>query len=92
MVRAVSLPPPLLIAMPVVAVLSGCSGAPTLLVAGAYFPAWLVCALVGGVVAVLVRVWMVARAWDQSLPMQFWLCMASGCIAATGVWWVWTGV
>ena len=53
--------------------LSGCSGAPMLLVDGAYVPAWLICAIIGVLAALLTRVAMAAGEWGQALPLR------SGC-------------
>lgn len=78
--------------MLILGVLSGCSVAPTLVVAGTYFPAWLVCALFGMVVAVVARLWMVRRGHAQTLPLQLWVCVAQGSVAAVLVWYIWAGV
>jgi len=60
--------------------LGGCSGgAPTIFLAGAYFPAWLICAVAGVLGAVVVRVALVALAIDDALPFRLGIYV---CIAA----------
>src|ERR1700747_181394 len=39
---------------------TGCGGAPSITTAGAYFPAWLLCAVIAVLVAALIRTLMVA--------------------------------
>jgi hypothetical protein len=60
--------------------LGGCSdGAPTIFLAGAYIPAWLVCAVAGVLGAVVVRVVLVALSIDDALPFRLGIYV---CIAA----------
>ena len=70
----------------------GCAGAPSLTVAGAYFPAWLACGLAGLVAAVLARVVLVASGLSQLLPLQLLVCSAIGVIAAALLWLLWVGL
>ncbi len=59
--------------------LSGCSaGAPTIFLAGAYFPAWLLCSVAGIIGAVIVRVGLVAAGIDDSIPFRLpvYICIA----------------
>ena len=72
--------------------LGGCTGAPALVLAGAYFPAWLVCALLGVAAAVLARVLMLRSGYAQTLPWQLWVCSALGSVVAVVVWTIWVGV
>jgi len=60
--------------------LQGCSigGAPTIPLAGAYFPAWLACALVGVVGSVLVRVVFVRIGLDDALPLRLLVYVSLG--------------
>lgn len=69
-----------------------CSGAPSVEVAGAYFPAWLSCALVAVLGAVLARAGMVASGLSQSMPLQLFVCMSIGLLAAAVVWIAWIGL
>jgi hypothetical protein len=66
----------------------GC-GAPSLIVAGAYFPAWLVCAILAVVVASVVRTVMVATRLSQLIPFQLAVCTSIGVIVALIVWFIW---
>jgi hypothetical protein len=51
--------------------MGGCSGgAPTIFLAGAYFPAWLLCAVAGILGAVLVRVILVLLGIDDAIPFR----------------------
>lgn len=59
--------------------LGGCSaGAPTVFLAGAYFPAWLLCAVAGVVGAVIVRIGLVAAGIDDTIPFRLpvYICIA----------------
>jgi hypothetical protein len=66
----------------------GC-GAPSLIIAGAYFPAWLLCAILAVVVAAVVRAVMVATRLSQLIPFQLAVCTSVGAIAALIVWFIW---
>jgi YtcA family len=55
---------------------------PSLYFAGAYFPAWMLCAGIGVLVALLARAVMVASGLAERLPLQLWLCSAIGLLAA----------
>ena len=68
-----------------------CRGAPSVEVAGAYFPAWLSCALVAVVGAVLARAAMVATGLAQVLPLQLFVCISIGLLVAALVWFAWIG-
>jgi hypothetical protein len=58
-------------------------------VAGAYFPAWLVCAILAVVVASVVRAVMVATRLSQLIPFQLAVCTSIGVIVALIVWFIW---
>ena len=68
---------------------AGCGGAPTVTIAGAYFPAWLFCAIVAVVVAALTRVLMVATGLARLVPLQLAVCISIGILVAVAVWKVW---
>lgn len=72
--------------------LGGCSGAPSITFAGAYFPAWLVCCLLGLLAAVVFRVVFVATGLAQVLPMQLFLCLALGALVGVLAWTLWVGL
>ena len=68
---------------------SGCSGAASITVGGAYFPAWLVCALIGALAAVLARALFVATGLAQTLPMQLLVCVSAGMLCGVAAWALW---
>ena len=69
--------------------LAGCGGAPSVTVAGAYFPAWLLCGLIAVFVAVIVRVLMVVTRLSNHVPYQLAVCSSIGVIVALVVWQLW---
>lgn len=63
--------------------LTGCSHSPTLNLLGSYFPAWMICAVVGGVFTyvthlVLARMKVAHELWPlqftYALALVFWTC------------------
>jgi hypothetical protein len=70
---------------------SGCSGAPSFSLFGAYFPAWLLCGVIGVFGAGAARVVLVRTKLANVLPFQLAVCTAVGLIAATLTWLVWFG-
>lgn len=68
--------------------LAGCtlSGAPSFYLFGAYFPAWLLCGVVGIIVAMGVRIAMVIAGIGGALPFPFFVCSSIGLMAAIGSW------
>jgi hypothetical protein len=73
--------------------LAGCtSGAPSLTLFGAYFPAWLACAIIGIAAAAVMRLVMVATGLSETVPYQFWVCVALGSIVALGFASLWYGL
>ncbi len=69
--------------------LAGCGGAPSITIAGAYFPAWLLCALIAVIVAVIVRGLMVVTGLSNYIPYQLAVCSSIGVIVALVVWQLW---
>ncbi|AJJ18478.1 similar to: Y. pestis YPO0620 putative exported protein [Yersinia intermedia] len=61
-------------------VLSGCSGveAPSFSLVGSYFPAWMACAFIGIIVAVIARVLFIRVGIDEVLPLRLlvYVCLA----------------
>jgi len=71
--------------------LSGCSGSPAQNVLGSFFPAWMLCAALGIVVAVIIRQILCALGVNEHLiaPPLTYLCLA---VASTLlIWLVWFG-
>jgi hypothetical protein len=73
--------------------LCGCSepGAPSFAIFGAFFPAWLLCALLGILVALGARFFFAARNLVEFLPFQLPLCTSLGAIAALLTWLIFFG-
>ena len=69
-----------------------CRGAPSIELAGAYFPAWLGCALVAVFGAILARAAMVVSGLAQVLPLQLFVCVSIGLLVAALVWLAWIGL
>jgi hypothetical protein len=67
--------------------LTGCSGsAPSFDLFGAFFPAWLLCGIVGVAGAIVARVVFVSTGLSNTLPYQLAVCTAIGVITALLVW------
>jgi hypothetical protein len=68
--------------------LAGCStgGAPSFNLFGAFFPAWLLCGIVGIGGAVAARVAFVSSGVANTLPYQLAVCTAIGVIIALLFW------
>jgi hypothetical protein len=66
----------------------GCSpdGAPSFDLFGAFFPAWLLCGIVGVAGAVAARVAFVSGRVANALPYQLAVCVAIGVITAVLFW------
>ena len=65
--------------------------APDFYIFGAYFPAWMLCALIGIVAAIAIRVLFVATGLSSILPFQLFVCTSVGLIAGSIAWSVWFG-
>jgi len=70
----------------------GCAGAPSITVAGAYFPAWLACALIGIAAALAARVVLSVSGLVSVLPLPLLVCSAVGAACATLAWAAWIGL
>ena len=68
--------------------LTGCSmsAAPSLTLFGAWFPAWLLCALIGTGFALTARIVMVSTGLADTIPGQLWVSLACGVIVGCLVW------
>jgi len=67
----------------------GCAAAPSIPVAGAYFPAWLVCSLIGVLGMIVARVVLVGAGLGQALPLQLLVCLSVGIVFAAAMWAAW---
>ena len=70
---------------------TGCGGAPSVTIAGAYFPAWLLCAIIAVLVAAFIRAAMVATGLANFIPYQLAVCCSAGVIVALILWHFWVG-
>ncbi len=68
--------------------LGGCTlrGAPSYEILGAYFPLWLLSAVLGLVGALVAHRIFVSTGWAQTVPLQLSVCMAIGLMVAVLVW------
>jgi len=68
--------------------LSGCStgGAPSFDLFGAFFPAWLLCGVIGIAAAGIARVAFVSTGLSNTLPYQLAVCTSIGVSVALLVW------
>jgi YtcA family len=67
--------------------LGGCSpAAPSFVLFGAFFPAWLLCGTIGIAGAGITRLAFVASGLSEVLPYQLFVCAAVGVIVSLFVW------
>jgi uncharacterized membrane protein YeaQ/YmgE (transglycosylase-associated protein family) len=73
--------------------LCGCAphGAPSFVLFGAYFPGWMLCALLGIVAAIATRALMVSTGLSAILPFQLLVCASIGAVVAIALWLLWFG-
>ena len=72
-----------------VGTLAACGGAPSVTIAGAYFPAWLLCAVIAVLMAAFIRALMVATRVADYIPYQLAVCCSAGAIVALLLWHFW---
>jgi len=83
--------------LPAIAALSlslqGCTqhGAPSYEIFGAYFPLWLLCAVIGLVGTMIAHRIFVSRGWTHIVPFQLFVCVAIGLMVAVLFWLSGTG-
>jgi hypothetical protein len=68
---------------------AGCDGAPSRNILGSYFPSWMVCALVGIVVALVARAVLKRTGLLEELPAPLLVLLGLGCAVDFGMWLVW---
>jgi hypothetical protein len=70
--------------------LTGCSlaGAPSFELFGAFFPAWLLCALIGIVGAAGTHLVLTTPAFSEAVPFQLAVCTAVGVMVGLVAWMV----
>ena len=69
--------------------IAGCDGAPSRNILGSYFPSWMVCALVGIVLALVARGVLKATGLLQELPAPLAVLLAFGCAVNFALWLIW---
>ncbi len=80
----------LLVAL-IAALMSGCAlrGAPSFVLFGAFFPAWMLVASIGILAAVGTRIALVAAQLADAIPLQLLVCVSSGVTVAVLTWLLW---
>jgi len=67
--------------------LAGCdTGAPSLTLVGSYFPAWILCSLIGVAVGVGARLVLSATRLAEAAALPLVACIATGAIAGLLAW------
>jgi hypothetical protein len=67
--------------------LGGCDvGAPSLSLVGSYFPAWILCSLIGLAVGLAARVGLSATRLAEAAAYPLVVCIATGVIAGVATW------
>jgi len=75
--------------MPILSLLGGCNGAPSRNILGSYFPSWMVCALLGIVLALVARAIFKTLGILEELPVPFVVMLAIACAGTFAMWLVW---
>ena len=80
-----------LILVLIAAMMSGCTlrGAPSFVLFGAFFPAWMLLAGIGILAAIGMRVALVATGLAELLPLQLAVCVSAGVMVAILAWLIW---
>jgi hypothetical protein len=68
---------------------AGCDGAPSRNILGSYFPSWMVCALVGIVLALVARAVLKAAGLLEELPAPLLVLLGFGCAVTFAMWLIW---
>jgi len=71
--------------------LAGCSDAPSQNILGSYFPSWMICALLGIVLAVAARRGLALAGIDKAIPVPLLVYLAFSAFFAFAVWLIWLG-
>jgi hypothetical protein len=79
----------LLCAVPILGLFAGCDGAPSHNILGSYFPSWMVCALVGIALALIVRAIFKASGLLEEIPVPFVVMLAIACASTFAMWLIW---
>jgi hypothetical protein len=71
------------------AALAGCSAAPSQNILGSYFPSWMLCALAGVGITIVLRQIFVAAGLDKALPAPLLVYLAFTVAFAFATWLIW---
>jgi hypothetical protein len=71
------------------AALAGCSSAPSQNILGSYFPSWMLCALAGVGITIVLRQILVAAGLDKALPAPLLVYLAFTVAFAFATWLIW---
>jgi YtcA family len=74
-----------------VAVLTACSASPSRNILGSYFPTWMICALLGLVGVVILRVVLGKTGIDATLPMPVVVYLCTWLAVTLAIWLLWLG-
>lgn len=74
-----------------VATLAGCSASPSRNILGSYFPTWMICALLGLVGAVVLRVVLGKTGIDEALPVPAVVYLCTWIAVTLAIWLLWLG-
>ena len=69
--------------------LAGCNAAPSQNVLGSYFPSWMLCALAGIGLTIVLRQILVASGLDKTLPAPLLVYLAFTVAFAFATWLIW---
>lgn len=73
----------------VASALGGCSASPSRSILGSYFPSWMLCALAGIVLTVLLRLALVRSGIDAEIPAPFLVYVSFAIAFTLGIWLAW---
>ena len=71
--------------------ISGCSAPPVFNILGSYFPTWMICALLGLVCVVILRVAITKSGIDTVLPAPVVVYLCAWLAITLTIWLVWQG-
>jgi hypothetical protein len=71
--------------------LGGCSEAPSQNILGSYFPSWMICALVGILLAAVTHRGLALAGIDKAIPVPLLVYLAFAVLFAFATWLVWLG-
>jgi hypothetical protein len=73
------------------AALTACSASPSRNILGSYFPTWMICALLGLVGVVILRVVLGKTGIDATLPMPVVVYLCTWMAVTLAIWLLWLG-